>query len=105
MVTLGCTWRCASVIRALAEHALAAIGDGFSQGLLYFSPTFLKACVARAFGDDPTAQKAFTAARSEFERAVREQPDDGEPLCMLGLIDAGLGRKRKPTARDAVPPN
>ena len=80
---------------ALAEHALAAIGDGFRQGLLYFSPTFLKACVARAFGDDPTAQKAFTAARSEFERTVRGQPDDGEPLCMLGLIDAGLGRKEE----------
>ena len=80
---------------ALAEHALAAIGDGFRQGLLYFSPTFLKACVARAFGDDATAQKAFTAARSEFERTVRGQPDDGEPLCMLGLIDAGLGRKEE----------
>jgi Flp pilus assembly protein TadD len=51
--------------------------------------------VARAFGDDATAQKAFTAARSEFERTVREQPDDGGPLCMLGLIDAGLGRKEE----------
>ena len=99
---------------ALAEHALAAIGDGFNQGGLYFSPTFLKACVARAFGDDTTAQKAFTAARSEFERTVREQPDDGEPLCMLGLIDAGLGRKEEairegrraaeltPVAKDAI---
>ena len=51
--------------------------------------------MARAFGDTAKAQKAFTAARSEFERTVREQPDDGEPLCMLGLIDAGLGRKEE----------
>jgi len=80
---------------ALAEHPLAAVGDGFWQGQLYFSPTFLKAYVARAFGDDATAQKAFTAARSEFERTVREQPDEGPPLCMLGLIDAGLGRKEE----------
>ena len=39
--------------------------------------------------------KAFTAARTEVERTVREQPDDGPPLCMLGLIDAGLGRKEE----------
>jgi serine/threonine-protein kinase len=81
--------------RALAEHALAAIGDGFRQGQLDFSPSFLRGCVARAFGDAATAQEAFTAARSEFERTVREQPDGGGPLCMLGLIDAGLGRKEE----------
>ena len=80
---------------ALAELALAAAWDGFNQGQLFFSPTFLKACVARAFGDDVTAQKAFTAARSEFERTVREQPEEGGPLCMLGLIDAGLGQKEE----------
>ena len=79
----------------LAERALAAIHHGFHTNVLFFSPTFLKACVARAFGDDATAQKAFTAARSEYERTVREQPDEGGPLCMLGLTDAGLGRKEE----------
>ena len=79
----------------LAERALATIGDGFNRNQLFFSSTFLKACVARAFGDDAAAQKAFTAARAEFERTVREQPDEGPPLCMLGLIDAGLGRKEE----------
>jgi len=98
----------------LAERALATIRDGFNMNQLFFSATFLKACVARAFGDDVTAEKAFTAARSEFERTVREQPDEGAPLCMLGLIDAGLGRKEEairegrraaeltPVAKDAV---
>jgi serine/threonine protein kinase len=81
--------------RVLAEHALATIHDGFNMNQLFFSPTFLKACVARAFGDDATAQKAFTAARDEAERTVRERPDEGPPLCMLGLIDAGLGRKEE----------
>ena len=79
----------------LAERALATVGDGFYRNQLHFSRTFLEACVARAFGDDAAAQKAFTAARSEFERTVREQPDEGPPLCMLGLIDAGLGRKEE----------
>jgi serine/threonine protein kinase/tetratricopeptide (TPR) repeat protein len=76
-----------------AGRALAAIGDGFNTGGLHFSLTFMQGCVARTFGDDAAARKAFTAARIEVERTVREQPDYGPPLCMLGLIDAGLGRK------------
>jgi TolB-like protein/tRNA A-37 threonylcarbamoyl transferase component Bud32 len=76
-------------------RALAAIGDGFNRNGLYFSLAFMKGCVARTFGDDAAARKAFTAARAEIERRVREQPDYGPPLCMLGLIDAGLGRKEE----------
>jgi tetratricopeptide (TPR) repeat protein len=76
-------------------RALAAIGDGFNRNGLYFSLAFMKGCVARTFGDDAAARRAFTAARVEIERRVREQPDYGPPLCMLGLIDAGLGRKEE----------
>ena len=79
----------------LAERAMATIGNGYNRNQLFFSVTFLKACVARAFGDDMAARKAFTAARAEVERTVRERPDEGPPLCMLGLIDAGLGRKEE----------
>ena len=78
-----------------AGRALAAIGDGFNRNGLYFSVAFMKGCVARTFGDDAAARRAFTAARVEVERIVREQPDYGPPLCMLGLIDAGLGRKEE----------
>jgi TolB-like protein/Tfp pilus assembly protein PilF len=79
----------------LAERALVTIGDGFTQQQLSFSITFLKGCVARAFGNDAAARNAFTAARAEVERTVRERPDEGPPLCVLGLIDAGLGRKEE----------
>ena len=80
----------------LAERALATIGGvGFNQNQLFISATFLKACVARAFGDDAAARNAFSTARAEVERTVRERPDEGPPLCMLGLIDAGLGRKEE----------
>jgi hypothetical protein len=79
----------------LAERALVTIGDGFSQQQLSFSITFLKGCVARAFRDDAAARNAFTAARTEVERSVRERPVEGAPLCVLGLIDAGLGRKEE----------
>jgi tetratricopeptide (TPR) repeat protein len=80
---------------AAAGRALAAIPDGFTQNALSFSVTFMEGCVARTFGDDAAARKAFTAARVDIERTVREQPDYGPPLCMLGLIDAGLGRKEE----------
>jgi serine/threonine protein kinase len=99
---------------AAAGRALAAIGDGFNTGGLSFSLTFMEGCVARTFGNDTAARKAFTAARVNVERTVREQPDYGPPLCMLGLIDAGLGRKEEairegrrasellPVAKDAM---
>src|SRR5215468_3602670 len=67
----------------LAERALGLIGDGFNLDLLFFSANFLKGCVARVFGEEEAARKAFTAARAEVERTVREQPDEGPPLCML----------------------
>jgi hypothetical protein len=79
----------------LAGRALSTITDGFNRDGLHFSFTLMKARVARAFGDEAAARKAFTAARTEVERTVREQPDYGPPLCVLGLIDAGLGRKEE----------
>jgi serine/threonine protein kinase/Tfp pilus assembly protein PilF len=77
----------------LAELAMATIGDGYNDNQLFLPLTFLKGCVARTFGDDAAARRAFIAARAQVERTVREQPNDGPPLCVLGLIDAGLGRK------------
>ena len=41
----------------------------------------------------PAAETAFTAARVEMEKIVREQPDYAQALCVLGMIDAALGRK------------
>jgi TolB-like protein/tRNA A-37 threonylcarbamoyl transferase component Bud32/Tfp pilus assembly protein PilF len=96
------------------RRALAAIGDGFHRGGLYFSRSFMEGCAARTFGDDAAASRAFAAARVEIERTVHEQPEYGPPLCMLGLIDAGLGRKEEairegrraseliPVAKDAM---
>jgi TolB-like protein/predicted Ser/Thr protein kinase/Tfp pilus assembly protein PilF len=49
--------------------------------------------VARAKGDATAAQSAFTAARTQQEELVRADPAHVGALCVLGLIDAGLGRK------------
>jgi serine/threonine-protein kinase len=60
------------------------------------------------------ARAAFTAARTEQEKHVQAQPNYGPALCVLGLIDAGLGRKEEalregrralellPVAKDSV---
>jgi serine/threonine-protein kinase len=43
--------------------------------------------------DDARAHAAFAAARLEQEQLMQTQPDYAPALCVLGLIDAGLGRK------------
>jgi serine/threonine protein kinase/Flp pilus assembly protein TadD len=82
------------------DHALGALGalgedtfDARGIGETKFSRTYLEGLLARMKGDAAGAQAAFTAARAQQEKAVRAQPDEGTVLCVLGLIDAGLGRK------------
>ena len=48
---------------------------------------------ARARNDASGAGTAFTAARIELEKILREQPDNAEALSALGKIDAALRRK------------
>src|SRR5438034_3637896 len=84
-----------------ADHALAALGAlgedtfGAGRGGMQFSRAYLQGSVARMKGDAAAAHAAFTVARAQQEEAVRAQPDYGPPLCVLGLIDAGLGRKEE----------
>jgi serine/threonine protein kinase/Flp pilus assembly protein TadD len=54
---------------------------------------FLEGVIARMTNDNAKARSAFTAARAEQEKAVQAQPNYGPAVCLLGLIDAGLGRK------------
>jgi tetratricopeptide (TPR) repeat protein len=56
---------------------------------------FWEGVVARWHGDSGMAQTAFTAARSEVEKAMDKQPDYPEALSLLGIINAGLGRKEE----------
>ena len=45
--------------------------------------------------DENKARSAFAALRPEQEKIVQAQPDYGPPVCVLALIDAGLGRKEE----------
>ena len=47
----------------------------------------------RAAGREDAARNAFSAARIEMERLVRDQPNYGPAHSMLGMIYAGLGDK------------
>jgi TolB-like protein/class 3 adenylate cyclase/predicted Zn-dependent protease len=51
--------------------------------------------IARWQGDSAKAHAAFTAARSEVEKTLAKQPDFAPAISLLGMIDAGLGRKQE----------
>jgi tetratricopeptide (TPR) repeat protein len=79
---------------AAAERALAAMSPGGCQdGAIPFPNSWCEGLVARLRGDESAARVAFTKARKELEKMVRDQPDYAEGLCALGVIDAALGNK------------
>ena len=82
---------------AAAKDALIAAGnDPIDLGNdVYCSRAFMEGVIARMEKDDDKARSAFTAARAEQEEVVEAQPDFGPPWCVLGLIDAALGRKEE----------
>jgi len=79
---------------AVAE-ALAAIPASGTSVDLNFPRSWCEGLAARVRGDNAAAQAAFLAARAEVEKTVREQSDYGPSFTVLGLIDAGLGRKEE----------
>src|SRR5205823_14916272 len=79
-----------------AQEALIA-SDGIPLGSdpVHFTRPFVEGIIARMTNDEHKAQLAFTAARAEQERTVQAQADYGPAWCVLGLIDAALGRKEE----------
>jgi tetratricopeptide (TPR) repeat protein len=83
---------------AAANNALIASGENpisLSSENVFFSRPFVEGVIARLTKDDAKARAAFTAARTEQEKIVQSQPNYGPALNVLGLIDAGLGRKEE----------
>ena len=80
---------------AAAERALVALGDNqcWGDGAIILSRSFGEGLLARMTKDEARARTAFEAARAQQEKIVQAQPDYGPALCVLGLIDAALGRK------------
>ncbi len=80
---------------AAAERALVALGDNpcWNESAIILSRSFGEGLLARMSKDEARASTAFEAARAQQEKIVQAQPDYGPTLCVLGLIDAALGRK------------
>ena len=78
-----------------AKDALIAAGTNppFTDEAVNFTRPFVEGIIARMVKDEEGARLAFTAARAEQEKTIQAQPNYGPPLCVLGLIDASLGRK------------
>jgi serine/threonine protein kinase/tetratricopeptide (TPR) repeat protein len=80
---------------ATAERAMAANANACEIENFIFPRSWCEGFVARERGDSVAARSAFLAARAESEKIVREQPNFGEALCALGMIEAVLSDKDK----------
>jgi TolB-like protein/Flp pilus assembly protein TadD len=77
-----------------AKTALSLSGENpVSDDIIQFNRPFVEGVIARMTNNSDEARIAFTAARAEQEKVIRAQPDYAPALCVLGLIDAALGRK------------
>ena len=80
-----------------AKKAVIAAGGNpaLSDETVHFSGPFMEGVIARMMNDDAGARAAFTAARVEQEKVLQAPESYGPALSVLGLIDAGLGRKEE----------
>ncbi|PYJ89117.1 MAG: hypothetical protein DME70_02770 [Verrucomicrobia bacterium] len=84
---------------AAAKQALGACGDnpillGSNENVI-FPRSFAEGVIAQLNHEEEKAHAAFAAAHSEQEKIVQAQPTRGPALCVLGLIDATLGRNEQ----------
>jgi TolB-like protein/class 3 adenylate cyclase/cytochrome c-type biogenesis protein CcmH/NrfG len=105
-----CERTAAAVARTLANYPReGAVYNGAN-----FPHTYWEGVVARWQENSAEVQTALNAARVEVEQIIKKQPDFAGGLSLLGLIDAGLGRKEEalregrracelvPVSKDAV---
>jgi TolB-like protein/Tfp pilus assembly protein PilF/predicted Ser/Thr protein kinase len=93
----------ARLVCALAERDVAAAQEALiasdeiplGSDPVHFTRPFVEGIIARMTNEEHKAQLAFTAARAEQEKTVQAQADYGPAWCVLGVIDAALGRKEE----------
>jgi TolB-like protein/Tfp pilus assembly protein PilF len=80
-----------------AESGLRALADldseTFGPDALQHPVAYGEGVFARLKGDVAAAEMHFLVARAKQAKIVEAQPDYGPALCVLGEIDAALGRK------------
>lgn len=81
---------------AAAERALASMApSGGNEEAFEYPRAWYAGLIARAKGDASGANNAFSSARADIEKVVTEQPNYAQPISILGMIDAALGRKEE----------
>ncbi len=106
-----CERTAAAAARALTNYPRGGVTTDYGVNCPH---AYWEGVVARWQGDSAKAQVAFIAARSEVEKILAKQPDFAAAISLLGVIDAGLGRKEEaiyegrhacellPTSKDAI---
>jgi TolB-like protein/class 3 adenylate cyclase/Tfp pilus assembly protein PilF len=87
-----CERTAAGAARVLAHYPREGVGTDYGVNCPY---AYWEGVVARWQGDPAKARTAFTAARREVEKTLEKQPSYTAALSLLGVIDAGLGRKEE----------
>jgi TolB-like protein/class 3 adenylate cyclase/Flp pilus assembly protein TadD len=88
--------------------------EGAANTGVNYPYAYWEGVVARCQGDSRKARAAFAAARTEVQKIVEQQADFAAALSLLGMIDAGLDKKKEalkegqracellPTSKDAI---
>ena len=76
-----------------AKRALTVLKGSFGSDGLHLTRAVGEGVLARMQKNPAAAQSAFVAARAEQTKVVQAQTDYGPAVCVLGLIEAGLGEK------------
>ena len=101
---------------AAAAEASKMITPGatFDLGVASLPQSWCEGMIARMRGDAAAAQAAFTRARDDTGKLIRDEKEDIAALTALGMVDAALGRKKEavreirralqllPVSKDAV---
>jgi serine/threonine-protein kinase len=81
---------------AALDDALRALGNNtWGDNATLLSVPLGKGLLARLQHDEAKARAAFTRAREEQQKLVQADPNFAPPICILGLIDGYLGRKKE----------
>ena len=87
-----CERTAAAAARSLANYPRHGVTTEYGVNCPH---AYWEGVVARWQGDSTKAQAAFIAARNEVEEILAKQPDFAAAISLLGVIDAGLGRKEE----------
>jgi TolB-like protein/Tfp pilus assembly protein PilF len=87
-----CERTAAAASRVLANYPHEGVVTNYGVNCPH---AYWEGVVARWQGDSAKARAAFAAARSELEKIVEQQPNFAAAVSLLGVIEAGLGRKEE----------